>query len=124
MSCSLWSAGDFRPACLSACRWLPRRRLGLTISVVDERLTQLRDASIPEDSTIYAGYMEVRGLLVQVEVYEREKLQYTESMQTAPVQAVEVQGRIDALESRPAQVEELASLSRAELKALTASDPY
>ena len=107
----------FPASVLTSLSVVAQEEVGLTISVVDERLTQLRDASIPEDSIIYAGYMEVRGLLVQVEVYEREKLQYTESMQTAPVQAVEVQGRIDALESRPAQDDELALLSRAELKA-------
>ena len=89
----------------------------LSLSMVDERLSALRESGTAKDSSIYKNYSDARDMLVQAEVLQLERQQSVEALRVAPVRESETQARIDRLESSPPMEGDLTSLDRNELNA-------
>ena len=89
----------------------------LSLAMVDERLSALRESGAAEDSSIYKNYSDARNLLVQAEVFQLEKQKFVEALRSAPIEESEAQGRIEKLEAAPQEEDDLTSLDRNELNA-------
>ncbi len=71
---------------------------GLSVGLIDQRITALKDAGAAEDDQTLQAYSQAKVFLNQAEAFSREEAGYVDALTSAPKQQAEIQTRIDRLD--------------------------